>query len=308
MTLAEMADFITTKLGKTDTASISLCKGYIRKRYEMIYNAEQWRDTLGIVSFNATSNLLIVPYPIEYIVAARWNDRQIMPVDEGTLFQIDPNVFERVGTPTRYSDLTPVGVATLPSSEVVKAVSTSVSDTAVKILIRGELAGVEKTETLTLNGTTNVIGTNTFDIIYTLSKDTSIGTVTVNGNVSNNTLVTLWDVEHERKYPRIRLHEQPTDMTKTILAMGKRKIRQLTDDRDTPMIRSIDNALIAFATADMLERERQYSKAQLKIQEASGIMESLRGLHTYQTGNITQIIPTTSGEYTRDDWDLSATI
>lgn len=302
MTLSEMSDFVCSKVNKTDAASISLCKGYLRSRYEVIYDSALWKDTLMMINIAATSHQITIPFAIEHVVALRWNKTEILPVDASMLFRIDPEIFERSGTPTRFSSLIPVGVNILPVSETIRLVSSSSSDTAVNVLIRGELAGVEQIEILTLNGITPVTSARSWDLIYTLSKGATLGTITVTGVTSGNTLVTLWDVERERKHARIRLHEKPQDISQNLLILGKRRIRKLTHDLDTPLIRNIDNALIAFATSDMLERERQYGKAQLKIQEGAALLDQAKALHTMQAASGGQLIPDSSGEWNRYDF------
>ena len=46
MTLAEMADFVCTKVRQTDAAAVAACKTYLRQRAEMIWNDQLWKATL----------------------------------------------------------------------------------------------------------------------------------------------------------------------------------------------------------------------------------------------------------------------
>lgn len=50
MTLSQLASFITTKMQDTDSASVSTCKDFINRRYQMIWDSALWTETLGIVS------------------------------------------------------------------------------------------------------------------------------------------------------------------------------------------------------------------------------------------------------------------
>lgn len=81
------------------------------------------------------------------------------------------------------------------------------------------------------------------------------------------------------------------NQTYALLITGRKAFVQLTNDTDTPIIRGIDNALIAFATADMLERQRQYGKAQVKIQEATSLLNEMIRVETELSGSMPRILP-----------------
>lgn len=79
----------------------------------------------------------------------------------------------------------------------------------------------------------------------------------------------------------IRLYPAP-DVDTTFLIFGKRVCPALTSDADTSVLRNCDNAIIAFAIGDMLERMRQYGKAQAKFKEAAELLESAKNLEKEQ--------------------------
>jgi hypothetical protein len=89
---------------------------------------------------------------------------------------------------------------------------------------------------------------------------------------------------------KIRVFPVPTIATNIIL-QGKRTFTQLTNDSDAPILRNIDQALIAYGTADMLQRQRQYQKAQTVYQEASAALDNMVKAETERSGFNVQIIP-----------------
>jgi hypothetical protein len=89
----------------------------------------------------------------------------------------------------------------------------------------------------------------------------------------------------------LRFLPKPKTNPTPLLIVGKRTLVNLVNDGDTPIIRNIDNALIAFVTSDMLERQRQYGKAQAKVQEAASLLQELVKLEEQDAGNIKRIIP-----------------
>lgn len=92
-----------------------------------------------------------------------------------------------------------------------------------------------------------------------------------------------------------------------LLITGRKAFVNLTNDTDTPIIRGIDNALIAFATADMLERQRQYGKAQAKVEEGTSLLNEMIRVETELSGNMPRIIPMVEpsggyGAFEGNDW------
>jgi hypothetical protein len=74
-------------------------------------------------------------------------------------------------------------------------------------------------------------------------------------------------------------------------------------DLESPAIRGSENCLIAFAQADMLERDEQYGKAQAKLQEALVLLQQLKAVETVQQAHNVSITP--AGGY-GDDYDYRA--
>jgi hypothetical protein len=305
MNIAEFSDQICSKMFKTDIASVAACKGFIRRRYQMIYDGSLWKDSLVLSTVPASANILVMPQEVGLIVGVRWGDSTMLdPVEFSFLLRADPGAFERTGTPARVSPITPIGISqAISSAERLSFVSNNSGDTALTVLIRGELAGVEQVEEITLNGLTTVNSTQSWDTVWTLSKEVTQGTITVSGMTSATTYLTLWSDETEKKYQRLRLFSSPTDTTQNLLVLAKRRFRNLTKDQDSPLISAIESALLAYGEADMLERARQYGKAQAKITEAGAMLAIAKDVAVYQQANVVQITPEPTGEYDRNDFE-----
>tara|TARA_Y100001970_G_scaffold61593_2_gene78671 strand:+ start:18705 stop:19430 length:726 start_codon:yes stop_codon:yes gene_type:complete len=233
MTLTELSNFVTTKLSDTDSSSVSVCKDFINRRYQMIWDSGLWDETLGVASkavaaedteivLDSTPTVTFyqsssVPTTkIDFPVAIRFTETgdtdgvNIFNEEWVTFFQLDPNMWENVSS----RRATPTNFVNLP-------------------------------------------------------KDGS-------GNC------------------RIKPVPVP-DSTGTLFVLGKLKWVALGDD-DSPTLNGIDNALLAFAEGDMLERSRQYQKAQLKFTEAASHIQIMRDLENGQKQNISRIIPHTEQE------------
>jgi len=305
MILTDFSDHICDKMFKTDSSSVAACKRFVRRRYEMLYNKYLWKDTLLLSSVAANSNILVMPKEIGLIVGARWGDSTPLdPVEFSFLLRNDPGAFERTGSPAKVTTITAIGIKqAISTAERLSFVSDSTSDTSITVLIRGELAGVEQVEQVALNGTTTVNSTKSWDVVWTLSKPATTGTITVTGLTSSTNYLTLWDEDRELKYQRLRLFDSPTDTTKNLLVLGKRRFRGLTKDQDTSIIPALDDVLLAYGEADMLQRARQYGKANEKIQEATALLFDTLSVSIYQQASVVQLTPENVGEYNRLDFE-----
>ena len=99
MTKTEIAQFVGDKLQKTDGASLTMMKSFVDRRYEMIWNSALWREALGTSTYTVaidTENVTLAA-TVDFPVSARWDDKEIVPMDYGAVFQIDPTLFNDSG-------------------------------------------------------------------------------------------------------------------------------------------------------------------------------------------------------------------
>jgi hypothetical protein len=94
-------------------------------------------------------------------------------------------------------------------------------------------------------------------------------------------------------YCRIKPVPVPSD-DGSLYVLGKLKWVELGDS-DSPCLRGIDNALLAAAEGDMLERARQYGKAQVKFAEAAAMRKLMLDVEKGQQQSISRIIPLEEG-------------
>lgn len=88
----------------------------------------------------------------------------------------------------------------------------------------------------------------------------------------------------------IRLDVKP-DETQNITVNGKLKFVQLDLDADEPLLKGIDPCLKAFGEAFFLEYLEQRGSAQLKLQEAMGLLKDMVALEDDQETHIVQAQP-----------------
>ena len=104
---------------------------------------------------------------------------------------------------------------------------------------------------------------------------------------------------------RIKLTQIPTSgaglQSFTVRVLGKRTAPNFTNDLDQPGLTGVENCLLAFVQADMLQRERHYAKAQSLYQEGQLLLGQLKGQEAIQQAHEQRIIP--EGGYGDENWN-----
>ena len=104
-----------------------------------------------------------------------------------------------------------------------------------------------------------------------------------------------------------------------IVIVGKKPYNALRTSTDVPIVRNINNVLIAFTLADMLKRDRQYAKAAQQLQEAQTLLQEAIALEQKQSnapraarplsvtgGTLAELTDAVASRTSM--WDLPATI
>jgi hypothetical protein len=318
MTLIEMAELVCERLNKTDAATVALAKKFIDRRYKLVYDSVLWRDSQVLMATSASANSFpFVPlqadqntlhfgHRVDRVIALRRDpEAMLMAGDTSHVFQTDITLFERTGSPVNFVSLPPV--ATPPTSNDGTAVdigggtsffeisSSSPLDVGMGVKIgsrlHGEYPNLTEGETVVLNGTSPVFSMSAYLVpVAQFSKPATVGRVTVGIVYQSPPFMSLESWETHRSYPRVRVLPTPTEET-NFLALVKLRCLPLKDDQDTMLLSNCEDAVMTLATADLLERFRQYGKAQEKKREAMLELEKLRDLEKNQSAHITRIVP-----------------
>ena len=208
------------------------------------------------------------------------------------------------GIPASYTEIEPIAFDKSTSTDpfrVMLRLRNSSSDEGKSVYFKGIKDGRPVSETLTLQST-SYYGSTEFDEVHYVSKPVTSGIVRISNGVTTQTI----PAEETRfSLCRIRLNLVPRYVTGEevcLIVVGKKRLRPLRNDNDEPQIRGIDNSLIAYAEGDMLERQRQFGKAQVKFGEASSLLDVVRDLERGQSSAVSILQPNPDGAYTRDDF------
>lgn len=138
MTKSNIANYVGEKVHSTDDDSQSVFKTFVDRRYEMIWNAELWRESLGTVSQTVASGVDTVSLSttMDFPVSAYWDEREITPVDYQRVFQMNPALLAETGTPTDFIVLPKVTSASGTYSQIKLL---RIPDDAKTLLVLGKL-------------------------------------------------------------------------------------------------------------------------------------------------------------------------
>ena len=120
MTLAEISTFVTNKMQDTTDEAVSICKSFVKRNYENIYNSALWKETICSVSqsvaaqdtsitissdpdffYYPTSSTVAANAPrLDLVIAVRFTTTgdtegfELLHEDWQAFFQWNPSLFE----------------------------------------------------------------------------------------------------------------------------------------------------------------------------------------------------------------------
>lgn len=311
MTLLEMASLVCGKVRQSDAAGLTRCKEYLRHRYRMIAAEELWKDLLFAIPFtydmtaetagelfgpnwfSRDAGIWHLPSSVDKVLALRSAAGGVAVSDQYQFFRMSPDQFAETGEPVEFFQEQRV-----------------VAD------LRGKLAEVEADGVVLTNGAPD----NTAYKIRYLDLDGEqqdfVGNFVAAGGSSasfypqiilsatrltgqasayfslGGTEIAIAGANRTdwKTYPTLRLMPRPTADV-SLRALVKRKCIELTEDGDSPEINGVENCLMAFAQADMLQRARAYAKADAVVGEASALLKQLKTVAVAQEANLNRIVP-----------------
>jgi len=298
MNLLELAEHVVDRVGVDDDTTKGLAKRFIKRRYKSAFDKYPWLEAHATLQLRATVSDVILPDWADKVLQVRADNAEaahrLQMVSRQTVMLIAPGAPDELGAKVAYSPLPSVAVHTHPLGNRVTVESSNGGDADQSIRIRGMHNGLTCEETIQLAGMTPLTSANYYNEITHFSKPETLGNVTLKSVASTTPeLQVLLAAERERRHIRIQLIRDfaDGDPEEVVTVLVKRRCIELRHDNDTPQIDNLDDSLIAFAMADMLERERQFAKAQAKVSEGVALLNEMVIAERDQRQNIVSIIP-----------------
>lgn len=323
MNFVGMRDYICGQLGKTDSESARQCGLYLRARWREIWDSANWRDSScvfvkalapkrNVENDQTTGGHLVLPSEIGEVIGVRLGDRQngiaLLGVQQVAIMQMNPNLFTGTGSPVMFSPLQSLATYEIAPHEKLTFYSSSADDDG-EILIEGDYFDEDlapgninyvperRRETIMLNGVTPVETEHEYDFVYTIGKAATTGTITCKSEGTATLMAQLYPEELSRQFVHLHLHMAETDATKFLYVLGKRQFPDLHNDLSVPLVKGIENALVALATADMWQRMRQMSKSAAMLQRGQTLLAQAMAAEQESSGVVPMLIPYPTADY-----------
>lgn len=322
--LSELTDSVCDILGLWNPETRISVQERIRRNWQTIWEAALWPESTVVARLAATSNeQIILPSYFDRVIKVRSDNNpsvELQNKEISSYFNVDPQIFERVGDPTDYAMLSSVGVAVLPPfSEGLRFSllgNTGLpSHEKITVFVKGESRGSEASETVLIDNTLFSFSGDpdqpapppppspghdphtqfSYDTPLTVSKPTTTGTLRVFGRTSGRLLLSLSPQERERKFIRIWLlpnqHTATGQPAQLFLILGKRKMSPLVADEDTCQLRNVENILINGAAADMLDKIGNATLAKTLRDKAAANLQIMMDGETRQNAHNSIVTP-----------------
>lgn len=175
MTLIDLANFICGKVNQTEAEDVLACKGFLERRFDLLWAAGLWKDslvtylqTLNPTGYTLGSNwlptkgILLLPPIIERVVAVRSDTRHLNVQRPEFYYRVDYDAFSKQGVPTDFV-LQPPCVWEWDQTVRLFAWRGDLADVAVTVkadLLDTDLVGVTRDMVTLANQYENLLGSS----------------------------------------------------------------------------------------------------------------------------------------------------
>lgn len=310
-----MANYVAGKVRQSDAASLTRCKGFLNQRYKMIWNEGLWRASLYRHDFTLqpsvptttelpfanqwcnAAGVQSLPSTVDRVLALRRQNAGLAVDVHENLFRTSLDEFEEDGEPVKFLVLPPAAVdmgrftgaiIDLHAVTLESAAGDEGQQVRVKCI---DTDGEEQVEAVVLVPSATSTMANSPLVILSATKGTTTGDVRFVWGDNADLLFTLAAADTAAKrYPRIQLLPKPTAQL-DCKCLVKKKPTALTDDYDEPELTGVENCLMSFAQADMLQHARQYGKAMELQKEGLALLEQFKSMELIQQAHRRQVTP-----------------
>ena len=265
---------------KIGNETLDIALNELNLLYERIWRVYAWREVRNLhVSVTTSTGTVVIPNYIDRIMSVRQDSNPIYPVNVFRINHVDPDWKDSTGTITNFHYAEDSPVSAQPSvSDQFTVQSSNTSDTG-KVLVRYEDGdGNEGVEELTLTGVSPVTSSAASSVatnIRHISKDQTLGWVTVKEKTAGTTLAVIPATHTLSQYRQLQLLKAPATTPATLHIHATRKFQPLMSDTESSVISGIDSALVEGLSAALWRWKGDEQAAQSSDARAMGTVQLL---------------------------------
>lgn len=297
MTLSLLADHLIDHLNlSADLTAPARARRYLRLRYEALWSAVPWRDTLTLLTLplaEGQSDVLLPPTVLQ-VLAARWHRGTVAGPESFSASH--PHLPESWGdrlqfTPAGRAILGPTAATGTLGGELLLGFTGTGSGDTGTIQVETEdrhgritRAGIA----LPLTSFPHIIAYGRW--ILTAHKPATVATYALTAEAWPGTLPLAGTGTAWPRSLRLRL-AAPIPAPSTAALLIQRTPGPLLEDHHEPERPGFLPALLAGAAADLLEHAREWSEARSKNREAAAELTTLRQREAATAPTVPRIVP-----------------
>ena len=300
MTISDLSNYATQTVGDIDADSVAYAKQAARLRYQILYGAHLWQESIQDYSFTlADTDTFWLPLDAELIV---WVVPFINNVKYSKLAYRERDWIEtHAAIGPYFTNYGPIPCyfyrapnVALPSANPGAIILSVLDTTPVTIYLAGtDSSGNQVSESLlastSLPGTPAMpVSKNTYSKLLTLSKSVSTNPVTV--TAADGTTAQMSPGQTELVFTQ-GVMWPPLQGSATFYIGAKLRADRLENDMSVPRVSRLWNILLSYTVAELLKRQRQWGKAQAMSQEALQLIEAAVKEEKNQASFRQQVVP-----------------
>jgi len=300
MTVADISDYCTKVVGDIDQDTVAFAKQAIRLRYQILYGSHNWQESIqssnltlsDTDTFFLPGDSELVIWVVPFINNVKYSKLAYRERDWiETHAAIGPYFTNYGPIPSYFYRAPNVALPTLSPG----ALTFSVLDTSpVQIYVTGKDAnGNQVSETFLASTSTpgtpsRPTSANTYSTVLTISKGASVYPVSV--TAADGTSATMSPGQTELVFTQ-GVMWPPLVGTGTFYVGAKMRADILDNDLSVPRVSRLWNVLISYTKAELLQRQRQWGKAQAQTQDALSLVSAAVNEEKNQAAFRQQVVP-----------------
>lgn len=274
-TFDDMKTSVGQNIGDTSSATAVVIGSKLNDAYFDILKRANIEIINSDYNIDTSSRDNVLPYSFKSAIRVydSTNSQRLMFTSQKEMVDDYVSEINQTGGACKYTIFERGYQAQPTSSSALSLYSSSASDVDINVRVTGISDGVEMSETVALDasdGTTPVASTNAYTSILKISKQETVGKVSITANSGAVTVAVIAPFMQDYKVKILRLYDTPASTINLVIPHYVQP-PPMSSAYDTPII-DASEAIVLGAEYRMWRRKRQFGKARdIKVEYEQAI-------------------------------------